>query len=177
MLQWLKSVIALQEGFDMYNITLCFYRTSSSSSLITWKAVNRMRKQEEKVHVIFGVRFMWYHIAENFWGKKLPRISRFCGYTRKFSPWNLGRSVIWHCKSEQSVKVFSTKIVFSPIRESFLPWKFSTIRQVKHATNDQKLELEEAWKDKQLTSLTVIPALFRVWTFRASCNTDVYMSS
>ena len=148
----------------MYNITLCFYRTSSSSSLITWKEVNRMRKQEEKVHVICGVRFMWYHIAENFRGKKLPRISRFCGYTRKFSPWNLGCSIIWHCKSEQSVKVFSL--------ESFPLYVI-----VKHATNDQKLELEKAWKDKQLTSLTVIPALFREWTFRVSCNTDVYMSS
>ena len=50
---------------------------------------------------------------------KLSRISRFCGYTQKFSPRNLGRGVLWRCKSEQSAKVFSTKIKFSSIRESF----------------------------------------------------------
>ena len=51
-------------------------------------------------------------------------------YTRKFSPQNLGCGVLWCCKSEQSVKVFSAKIVFSPIRESFLPQKFSAIRYI-----------------------------------------------
>ena len=71
-----------------------------------------------KVHTL-------YRIAENFWGRKLSRISWFCGYTQKFSPWNVGRGIFWHGKSEQSVKVFSTKII---IRKSFLPWKFTAIR-------------------------------------------------
>ena len=31
-----------------------------------------------------------YRIVGNFWGRKLSRILRFCGYSRKFSPWNLG---------------------------------------------------------------------------------------
>ena len=70
-----------------------------------------------------------YRIAENFWGRKLSRILWFCHYTRKFSTWNLGCDVLWHCKSEQSAKVFSA-IVFSPIRRSFLPWKFPAIRYV-----------------------------------------------
>ena len=36
---------------------------------------------------------MTYRIAENFQGRKLSRISRFCGYLRKFSLRNLGA---WH---------------------------------------------------------------------------------
>ena len=62
-----------------------------------------------------------YHIAGKLQGRKL---SRFCGYLRKFSPRNLG--VFWHGKSEQSAKVFSMKIVFYQF-ESFLPWKFHAI--------------------------------------------------
>ena len=34
-----------------------------------------------------------YRIAGNFWGRKLSQISRisqFCSYLQKFSPWNLG---------------------------------------------------------------------------------------
>ena len=49
---------------------------------------------------------------------------------RKFSLRNLGRDVLWRRKSEQSAKVFSAKIVFSPICESFLPQKFSAIRYI-----------------------------------------------
>ena len=60
--------------------------------------------------------------------EKLLGILRFCGYTQEFSPRNLGHGVLWHCKSEQSTKVFSAKIVFSPICESFLPRKFPAIR-------------------------------------------------
>ena len=73
-----------------------------------------------------SVGYAWtYRIAENFRGRKLSQISRFCGYMRKFSLRNLGCGVIWRCKSEQSTKVFSAKIVFSLIRESFLPQKFT----------------------------------------------------
>ena len=66
-----------------------------------------------------------YRIAENFQRRKLSRISWFCGYMQKFSPQNLERGIYWHGKSKQSVKA---KIVFSPIREIFLPQKFPTIR-------------------------------------------------
>ena len=39
-----------------------------------------------------------YRIVGNFWGRKLSRILRFCGYSRKFSPWNLGVwcPLAWH---------------------------------------------------------------------------------
>ena len=65
-----------------------------------------------------------YHIAENF-----REFHGFIAIRERFSPRNLGHGVLCHCKSEQSAKVFSV-IVLSPIRESFLPWKFSGIRYV-----------------------------------------------
>ena len=52
---------------------------------------------------------IYYLIVGNFRGRKLSRISRFYGYSQKFSPWNFGRGVIWHGTSEQSAKVFSLK--------------------------------------------------------------------
>ena len=66
---------------------------------------------------------MMYHTAENFRGRKLLRISRFCGYLPKFSPWNLEAwcPLAWHertirksflCKNHifhQFAKVFSLK--------------------------------------------------------------------
>ena len=49
-------------------------------------------------------------------------------FSAKFGAWHpLAR------QSEQSVKIFPVKIVFSPIHESFLPWKLTTIRYV-HST-------------------------------------------
>ena len=64
---------------------------------------------------------------------KLSREKTFMNFTvlwlyAKFSPRNLGCDVLWRCKSEQSAKVFSAKIIFPPIRESFLPRKFPAIR-------------------------------------------------
>ena len=53
-----------------------------------------------------------YHTARNVRGRKLSRISWFCSYSQKLSPQNLKAWHLWHCKSEQSVKVFSAKIVF-----------------------------------------------------------------
>ena len=69
-----------------------------------------------------------YRIVGNFRGRKLSKISRFCGYTRMFSPQNLGRGILWHSKSEQSAKVFSQKSYSLQICESFLPQKFPTIQ-------------------------------------------------
>ena len=71
-----------------------------------------------------------YRIVEKFRGRKLSRISRFCGYTRKFSPRNLGCGVLCCCKSDQSAKVFSAKIVISPIHESFFPSKVPAIQYI-----------------------------------------------
>ena len=73
-----------------------------------------------------------YCIVENFRERKLSRISRFCGYTLKFSPQNLGRGVLWCGKSEQSAKVFSAEIVLFPNSQKFLPWKFPAIRYKHH---------------------------------------------
>ena len=47
-----------------------------------------------------------YSTARNFWGRKLSQISRFCGYSWKFSLRHLGRGVLWRSKSKQSAKHF-----------------------------------------------------------------------
>ena len=59
----------------------------------------------------------FYLIAENLRERKHSR------EIRGFSARNLGRSVLWRSKCEQSAKVFSAKITNS--RESFLLRKFS----------------------------------------------------
>ena len=58
-----------------------------------------------------------YRIAENFRGRKLLQISRFCGYTRKFSPQNLGRGVLWRCKMSKN-RIFTNSWKFSPSKVS-----------------------------------------------------------
>ena len=61
---------------------------------------------------------------------KISREKTFANFTvfmlyTKVSPRNLGRGVLWRCKSDQSTKVFSAKIVISPIHEKFFPSKVS----------------------------------------------------
>ena len=53
------------------------------------------------------------------------RISQFCGYSRKFSPRNLGAWHPWCGTSEQSAKDFSAKIVFFTNLRKFSPSKVS----------------------------------------------------
>ena len=60
-----------------------------------------------------------YRIVGNFRVRKLLWISWFCGYSQKFLREILGHGIHWHGKWEQSAKVFSMKIVFSPIHKSF----------------------------------------------------------
>ena len=69
-----------------------------------------------------------YCIVGNFWGRKLSWISQFCGYSRNFSPRNLGTwcSLVRH-KQAIRKKFSPRKSYFSPIRASFLPPKFSTM--------------------------------------------------
>ena len=95
-----------------------------------------------------------YHIVGNFRGRTLSRISHFCSYSWKFSPWNFwGHGILWHGKSKQSAKVLSVKFggvasfgtakvsnpqKFSPqklylstICESFLPQSFAKVFSLK----------------------------------------------
>ena len=68
---------------------------------------------------------------KKLWGRKLLQISRFCGYSRKFSLWNLGGVVSFGTAQVSNPLKFSPwKSYFSPICESlsFLPWKSSTVR-------------------------------------------------
>ena len=69
-----------------------------------------------------------YRIAGNFRGRKLRGFCGFVAIRESFLREIWGCGILWHGKSEQSAKVFSAKIVFSPIHESFLPRKFSVIR-------------------------------------------------
>ena len=70
------------------------------------------------------------YIAENFQGKKLLRISQFCGYPQKLSPRNLGA---WHPLELQK----------RAIRESFLceivfftnSWKFSPSKDSRYTVS------------------------------------------
>ena len=83
----------------------------------------------EQAHIIhlsmLRVFSVVYRIAGNFRGRKLSGILRFCGVCESFLHKICEHGVFWRGKSEQSVKVFSTKIVFSPICESFFPLKVS----------------------------------------------------
>ena len=67
------------------------------------------------------VRHYTVYIAGNFRGRKLPRISRFCGYSRKFSPRNLGawHPLAWH---KQAI---SESFLRENILRKFFPSKVS----------------------------------------------------
>ena len=68
---------------------------------------------------------MKYRIAGNLRERKLLRISRFCGYLRKFLREIWGRGILWHSTSDQSAKVFSAKIVIFTNSRKFSPSKVS----------------------------------------------------
>ena len=88
-----------------------------------------------------------YRIAENFRGRKISRISRFCCNLWKFCPWNLGvwRPLAWQKQAIRksflyenrifhwSAKVFSTKIVFFTDLRKFSPSKVFCYTVVKKA--------------------------------------------
>ena len=59
-----------------------------------------------------------YHVAENFWGRKLSRILRFCGYTWEFSSWNLECGILWCGKPSNPGKFSPWKLYFSPRKYS-----------------------------------------------------------
>ena len=59
------------------------------------------------------------------------QISRFCGFSQRFSLQNLGHGILWHGASEQSVKFFSPKIIFSANSQKFSASKVSRDTVVK----------------------------------------------
>ena len=58
-------------------------------------------------------------IAGNFQGRKLSWISQFCGYSRKFSPWNLG---VWHPLARPVHKSFLHKNLINRIYAELTKW-------------------------------------------------------
>ena len=71
--------------------------------------------------------FTQHRIVGNFLGRKLSQISRFCGYSRKFMKYR-GVVSLGTAKVNNPWKFSPQKLYFSPIRKSFLPQKFPTIR-------------------------------------------------
>ena len=59
-------------------------------------------------------------LAANFRGRRLSRISWFCGYSRKFSPWNLGvwYPLAWHEWAIRKNRIFTNSQKFSPLKVS-----------------------------------------------------------
>ena len=70
--------------------TRCFCKVTPSPGRIS------AHKRANQLHMHVGLEDRDFHrIAGNFWGRKLSQISRFCGYSQKFSWWNLGHAIIW----------------------------------------------------------------------------------
>ena len=70
-----------------------------------------------------------YCIAGKFQGRKLLRIWRFCGYSRKFS---FGVMASFGGTSEQSMKVFSAETPFPQICTSFFFAKRASIHEAQN---------------------------------------------
>ena len=67
-----------------------------------------------------------YRIAEKLLrGENFSEFRSFVAIRESFLCEIWGHGVLWHSMSEQSTKVFSEKIVFSPICTSFSPLKVS----------------------------------------------------
>ena len=99
----------------------------------------------------------------------------------------LERGVLLHDKSEHSAKVFSTKIVFSPICESFLPRKFPAIQQlysmsifiVTQTINEPLVKRRLMWMLRSVTPLCCTQyktstAIFRDGHFYSYPNTLLF---
>ena len=97
-------------------------RDCVSTTTSCWAAEIGM---EDKLHsrILWpNLAYFYYWIARNFQGRKLSRISQFCGYPRKFSLQNLGA---WSPLAQHKWTVFSAKIIFFTNREKFSSLKFS----------------------------------------------------
>ena len=56
------------------------------------------------------------------------KISRFCSYSQKFSPRNLGCGILWRHKPAIGQSFFRENLYFPPICRSFLLQKFPAIQ-------------------------------------------------
>ena len=71
-----------------------------------------------------------YCIAGNFWGRKLSRILRFCGYLWIVSPQNLGTWYYLAGPASNLWKLSPWKSCFPPVCKSFLLRKFPAIQYI-----------------------------------------------
>ena len=85
------------------------WRKLNAQTFVMWKkkATRKFPYLRYVLHILKQYQSHYYRIEEKFWERKLLRISRFCGYLRKFSLQILGH--VWHPLAAQV-----------NIRESFL---------------------------------------------------------
>ena len=91
----------------------------SDFALTTW------REKREETETDGMTIYLEYHIAENFQGRKLLRISWFCGYTQNFSLQNLGRGILRRCKKRAICKSFLRENCIFTNSRKFSPSKVS----------------------------------------------------
>ena len=116
---WIQQALFLFVDWDVHcHSYYCAGRNGRQKSvpnrITCWRTSTGKQRAMDKWRSLV----VWkYHIAGNFQGRKLLRISRFCGYSQKFSPRNLE---VWHLLV--APKVFSVKIFcFLPSHESQVP--------------------------------------------------------
>lgn len=81
--------------------------------------------------LLYGTSTARYHTVENFWGRQLWRISRFGGYSQKFSQRNLRACVTSVGGTSKHPEKFSPwNLYFSLICKSFPSWEFSAIQYI-----------------------------------------------
>ena len=111
-----------------------------------WQHYTTLECEHTYIHTVHYIYM--YCIAGNFRGRKLSLISRFWVYLQKFSRWKLMVTPTcnwWH----QVIYSYSP-----PIRESFLPRKFTAIRYVLWGASLTNTEREGA-KSGVCTHLTL----------------------
>ena len=96
----------------------------------------------------------------NFWGRKLSRISSFCGYSRKFSLWHLGAWHLLAVPASNPQKFSLQKSYFLPICKSFPLYSIEMVvtymSHVKALATKIKIESSDQrpfWEQIKVTSI------------------------
>ena len=127
-----------------------------------WHKVYSLRIRRQKSFLVVTN----YRIAVNFRGRKLLRISRFYGYSRKFSSWNFEVLSPLGWQNKQSAKIFSVKIVFITHLWNFSPSKvfhYTVLMVSQYATRwcqSRAWLLTNYWLSTEFYSMEVF---FKLW--------------
>ena len=130
----------LRAGYRLLNRALFQRKLIATIYTLTPRPPPSLKDPRPRISIDLG-RYAFantciYRIAGFFRGRKLSRISRFCGDLRKFSPRKsifkqLDTALVGvvHWVTANS-RVFFAKMYFQAIRESFLPRKTPAIRYI-----------------------------------------------